>query len=91
MADLSPEEIQVHEGRAVGMTVSVRLRPEEAEMLVMLSRRHNSTLSDTLRLALHSLARSTDFTTLRVQSSGLGRFTVGSPKSNLSDALALTA
>jgi hypothetical protein len=70
-------EVQVHEGRPTGITVSVRLKPDEAQVLTSLSRRYEMTLSETLRLALHSLAGSSDYTTLKIQSSGLGSFTRG--------------
>jgi hypothetical protein len=77
MADETNTEIQVHRGRPTGMTVSVRLKPDEAQQLIGLSRRYEMTLSETLRLALHSLAGASDYTTLKVQSSGLGSFTRG--------------
>src|SRR5215218_4120746 len=75
MAKNEDIEVQVHEGRPVGMTVSLRLKPEDAELLGVLSRRHGMTVSETLRLAIHSLASSTDYRTLKVQNSGLGSFT----------------
>jgi hypothetical protein len=51
------DDIQVHEGRRVGAVVSLRLKPDEAELLSALAARDGRTLSETLRLALHSFAR----------------------------------
>jgi hypothetical protein len=51
-------DIQVHEGRRAGVVVSVRLKPSEAELLEALAERDGRTLSETLRVALHSLATS---------------------------------
>jgi hypothetical protein len=68
------DDVHVHEGRKAGMTVSVRLKPDEAADLVTLSRRYDATLSDTLRLALRSLLTATDYSTLKNQSSGVGAF-----------------
>jgi hypothetical protein len=50
-------DIQRHEGNRAGIVVSVRLKPDEAELLRALSERDNRTLSETLRVALHSLAQ----------------------------------
>lgn len=47
---------EVHEGRRVGAVVSVRLKPDEAELLEALSEREGRTMSETLRAALHALA-----------------------------------
>jgi len=74
MTEPSGDEIQVHEGRRVGMTVSLRLRPEEAEILTELVRRYDATVSETVRLALNALAKATDYTIISGQSSGLGAF-----------------
>ena len=49
-------DIQVHEGRRAGVVVSVRLKPQEADLLEALSERDGRTLSETLRVALHCLA-----------------------------------
>jgi hypothetical protein len=49
-------DIQVHEGRRTGVVVSVRLKPEEADLLEALSTRDGRTLSETLRVGLHCLA-----------------------------------
>jgi hypothetical protein len=49
-------DIQHHEGNRAGIVVSVRLKPEEAELLRGLSDRDGRTLSETLRVALHALA-----------------------------------
>jgi hypothetical protein len=75
MSDQEHDEIQVNEGRKVGVTVSLRLKPDEAEVLASLSQRYEMTLSETLRLALSSLARSADYSKLSVQTSGIGSFT----------------
>ena len=91
MSEPQPEQVTVHSGRPVGMTLSVRLRPEEAEVLVSLSKRYELSVSDTIRFAIDSLGRATDFTRLRVQTSGPGRFTVGDPQTQFTDKLALTA
>ncbi len=50
------EDVAVHEGRRVGVVVSVRLKPEEADLLELLSERDGRTMSETLRVALHYLA-----------------------------------
>jgi Ribbon-helix-helix protein, copG family len=52
------QDIQVHEGRRTGVVVSVRLKPHEADLLEALARRDGRTLSETLRIALHTLATS---------------------------------
>lgn len=51
---------QVHEGRRVGAVISVRLKPDELELLEALAERDGRTMSETLRLALHSFARNPD-------------------------------
>ncbi len=51
-------DIQVHEGRRAGVVVSVRLKADEAELLEALAERDGRTLSETLRVALHTLATS---------------------------------
>jgi hypothetical protein len=53
-----PSDIQVHEGRRAGVVVSVRLKAEEAELLEALAERDGRTMSETLRVALHTLATS---------------------------------
>lgn len=75
--DSMPEhnEIQINEGRKAGVTVSLRLKPDEAEVLAALSRRYETTLSETLRLALSSLASAADYTKLTGQNTGVGGFT----------------
>lgn len=50
-------DIQRHEGDRAGIVVSVRLKPDEAQLLRALSEREHRTLSDTLRVALHQLAQ----------------------------------
>jgi hypothetical protein len=50
-------DIHRHEGQRAGIVVSVRLKPDEAELLRALSERDGRTLSDTLRIALHAFAR----------------------------------
>lgn len=91
MADRPNEDVKVHEGRKVGLTVSLRLKPEEAEILAALSERYETTLSDTVRLALTALARAADYTKLTVQSSGIGGFTRAETRSHGDEKLALTA
>ena len=54
---LDESKVQVHEGRRAGVVVSVRLKPDEAELLEALSERDGRTMSETLRVALHCLAR----------------------------------
>lgn len=51
-------DIQVHEGRRAGVVVSVRLKADEAELLEALAERDGRTLSETLRVALHTFATS---------------------------------
>lgn len=55
---MSENDIQVHEGRRAGVVVSVRLKPDEADLLEALAERDGRTLSETLRVALHLLASS---------------------------------
>lgn len=49
-------DVQRHEGARAGLAVSVRLKPEEAELLRALSERDGRTLSETLRVALNVFA-----------------------------------
>ena len=91
MTDNPDHEVQVNKGRRVGMTVSLRLRPEDAEVLASLSRRYDTTLSETVRLALNALAHSADYTKLTVQSSGLSGFTRAESRGPLDEHSALTA
>jgi hypothetical protein len=55
---MSENDIQVHERRRAGVVVSVRLKPDEADLLEALAERDGRTLSETLRVALHLLASS---------------------------------
>jgi hypothetical protein len=57
MGDSAYTDIQHHEGNRAGIVVSVRLKPDEAELLRGLSERDHRTLSETLRVALHALAQ----------------------------------
>ena len=50
-------DIQRHEGQRAAIVVSLRLKPDEAELLRALSERDRRTLSDTLRVALHTFAQ----------------------------------
>ena len=50
-------DIQHHESSRAGIVISVRLKPEEAELLRALAERDGRTLSETLRVALHAFAR----------------------------------
>ena len=54
------DDIQVHEGRRTGMVVSVRLKPDEADLLSALAERDGRSLSETLRVALHTFATTPD-------------------------------
>jgi hypothetical protein len=83
--------VEVHKGRKVGVTVSLRLKPDEAEILAALSRRYDTSLSETLRLGLAALASRADYTRLTVQSSGLGGFTRADKHLRVDETLALTA
>ena len=59
--DLREEDygvVQVNRGRRPGGVVSVRLKPDELDLLTALSETHGRTLSETLRVGLHCLARS---------------------------------
>jgi hypothetical protein len=49
-------DIERHAGDRAGIVISVRLKPDEAELLRGLSERDGRTLSETLRVALHSFA-----------------------------------
>jgi hypothetical protein len=49
-------DIQHHQANRAGIVVSVRLKPDEAELLRALAERDRRTLSDTLRVALHAFA-----------------------------------
>ena len=55
---MTDNDIQVHEGRRAGVVVSVRLKAGEADLLEALAERDGRTLSETLRVALHTLASS---------------------------------
>lgn len=91
MTSNGEREFEIDGGRRVGMTVSLRLRPDEAETLAALSRRYDATLSDTLRLALTALAQAADYTKLTVQSSGPAGFTRTESRGPLGDRVSLTA
>lgn len=54
---MEPKGVEVHEGRRAGIVVSVRLKPDEADLLEALAERDGRTMSETLRIALHNLAR----------------------------------
>jgi hypothetical protein len=53
---MSDEQITAHEGRRLGVVVSVRLKPDEADLLEFLSERDGRTMSETLQIALHNYA-----------------------------------
>lgn len=53
---MEASKVEVHEGRRVGAVVSVRLKPDEAELLEALAERDGRTMSETLRVGLHCLA-----------------------------------
>jgi len=50
-------DVQHHDGVRAGIVVSVRLKPDEAELLRALSERDGRTLSETLRVALHTFSQ----------------------------------
>jgi len=57
MEDTQYTDIQHHTGNRAGLSVSVRLKPEEVELLRALSERDGRTLSETLRVALNMYAQ----------------------------------
>lgn len=57
MGDTEYTDIQQHEGNRAGIVVSVRLKPDEAQLLRALAERDRRTLSDTLRIALHAFSQ----------------------------------
>lgn len=58
MENKDDQQVEVHEGRRVGVVISVRLKPEEAELLDDLAERHGLSLSDTVRQGLYALRAS---------------------------------
>jgi hypothetical protein len=54
------KNVETHEGRRVGGVVSVRLKPDEFEVLEALAESSGRSLSETLRAALHHFARTPD-------------------------------
>jgi len=50
-------DVQHHLGNKAGIVVSVRLKPDESELLRALAERDGRTLSETLRVALHTYAQ----------------------------------
>jgi hypothetical protein len=50
-------DVKVHEGHQAGVVVSVRLKPDEANLLEALAERDGRSLSETLRIALHEFSR----------------------------------
>ena len=61
MDDTEYTDIQHHEGNRAGIVVSVRLKPDEAQLLRALAERDRRTLSDTLRIALHTYSQQPPF------------------------------
>jgi hypothetical protein len=57
MEDSKYTDIQTHKANRAGLAVSVRLKPDEAELLRALSERDGRTLSETLRIALNTYAQ----------------------------------
>lgn len=57
MADIEYTDIQKHQPRRAGIVVSVRLKPDEAQLLHALADRDGRSLSETLRVGLHALAQ----------------------------------
>jgi Ribbon-helix-helix protein, copG family len=58
-------DIERHAGQRAGIVVSVRLKPDEAELLRALSERDGRSLSETLRVALHAFSQQSRATPLR--------------------------
>jgi hypothetical protein len=50
-------DIEQHEPKRAGIVVSVRLKPDEAQLLHVLSDRDGRSLSETLRIALHAFSK----------------------------------
>lgn len=73
---MTDSDIQVHEGRRAGIVVSVRLRADEADLLEALSERDKRTMSETLRVALHSLASNPSYPAIAARGNESG-FTRG--------------
>ncbi|MGZ6692924.1 MAG: ribbon-helix-helix protein, CopG family [Solirubrobacteraceae bacterium] len=57
MGNIEYTDVQRHGGSRAGIVISVRLKPDEAELLRALSERNGRTLSETLRVALHMFAQ----------------------------------
>jgi hypothetical protein len=76
MAADNNTDIEVHEGRRVGGVVSVRLKPDELEVLEALAESSGRSLSETLRVALHRYARTPDLPRLG-RPSEVGGYTRG--------------
>jgi hypothetical protein len=55
MTDETHEKVEVHEGRRAGIVISVRLKPDEADLLDDLADRYGLSLSDTVRHGLFAL------------------------------------
>lgn len=72
------DEVEVHEGRRTGTIVSVRLKPDEADLLEALAERQGRTLSETMRVALQVLASTPDRRELELPTATSGSFTRGS-------------
>lgn len=75
---MAEEDITVHEGRRTGIVVSVRLKPDEADLLQSLSERDGRTMSETMRVALNYLASAPIIRGSAISlGEGLNRFTRG--------------
>ncbi len=55
MESKDEQQVEIEEGRRVGVVISVRLKPEEADLLDELAERHGLSLSDTVREGLSAL------------------------------------
>jgi predicted DNA-binding protein len=81
------DEAQSQEGRRTGVVVSVRLKPEEADLLEALSERDGRSLSETLRVALHAFARQPS--DLNRLDQAINRYTRGGREIEVSGGLAV--
>lgn len=77
MADTEHTNVKVHAGRRAGSVVSVRLRPDEAEMLMALAEREGRTQSEILRMGLQCFTKMRTTTPAIAMHGELGPHTVG--------------
>lgn len=79
------EQVEVHEGRPTGTVISVRLRPEEADLLDDLAERHGLSLSDTVREGLLAL-RARDAAVRQAYTASVSTESLGSLPRDYTDA-----